>query len=307
MVSICDQYWQVMLAQGVVAGFGSCFLFIPATAIIPQYFTRRRALANGIAASGASLGGVIYPIAFRQLLQHLSFGWSVRILAFMMLATSSLALLSIRVRVPARTRRSIKFDYKPFFQEPAYGVFTIALLFCISAQYTPAFFIQDYAQDKGIMDENLAAYLLPILNACSIIGRIAPNIIADRTGGLNVMTPAVLACTVLAFSWIAITSTAGCIIFVCLYGLFVGCILSLPPFVVSSLCPDPKVVGSRLGNCFAIDSFGLLIGPPIAAVILQSGSWLGMQLFAGFMLTVATSGLVFARFFISGPHLRRKV
>lgn len=56
MVSICDQYWQVMLAQGLLTGFGSCFLYIPAIAIIPQYFDKRRAIANGIAASGSGLG-----------------------------------------------------------------------------------------------------------------------------------------------------------------------------------------------------------------------------------------------------------
>ena len=56
MVSICDRYWQVMLAQGVLTGCGSCMLFLPAVAIIPQYFSKKKALANGIAASGASLG-----------------------------------------------------------------------------------------------------------------------------------------------------------------------------------------------------------------------------------------------------------
>lgn len=56
MVSICDQYWQVMLAQGLLTGFGSCFLYLPAIAIIPQYFDQRKAIANGIAASGSGLG-----------------------------------------------------------------------------------------------------------------------------------------------------------------------------------------------------------------------------------------------------------
>ena len=56
MVSICDKYWQVMLAQGVLTGFGSCLLYLPAIAIIPQYFNQKKALANGIAASGSGLG-----------------------------------------------------------------------------------------------------------------------------------------------------------------------------------------------------------------------------------------------------------
>lgn len=225
----------------------------------------------------------------------------------MILATSGLSMATIRVRIPATTRRKVRFDYKPFFQEPAYGILTLALLFNLAAQYTPAFFIQDYAQQKGIMDEDLASYLLPMLNTCSIFGRIAPNLLADRYGGLNVMIPALLALTVLAFGWIGITSSTGCVVFACLYGFFVGSMLSLPPFVISSLCPDPKVVGARMGNSFAVASFGLLMGPPVAAAILQSGSWLGTQLFAAGLLVVASSGLVFVRLFVAGPRLRRKV
>ena len=155
--------------------------------------------------------------------------------------------------------------------------------------------------------QDLASHLLPILNACSIPGRIIPNMMADRVGGLNVMIPAVIIAMILSFSWISISTTVGCIIFACFYGMSIGCILSLPAFVVSSLCKDPQVIGTRLGNSFAVSSFGLLIGPPIAAVILQSGSWLGTQLFAGGMLAIASIALLFARTFITGPHLMVKV
>lgn len=250
---------------------------------------------------------MIYPIAFRQLLQILPFGWSVRVLAFIILATGTLSLITIRPRCSQQTKRKLSFDYEAFLENPPYAVYTLASIFTISAQYTPAFFIQDYALGKGIMDENLASYLLPMLNACSVLGRIAPNLIADRIGGLNVMIPAVFIATLLSFVWIAISTTAGCIVFSCLYGFSIGSILSLPPFVIASLCSDKRVIGTRLGNSFAVASFGLLFGPPVAAAILQSGSWIGTQLFAACMLTVALSALLIARFFIIGPHLLRKV
>lgn len=55
MTSLCTEYWQLMLAQGMCVGVGSGCLFLPAIAIIPSYFTTKRALATGIAASGSSL------------------------------------------------------------------------------------------------------------------------------------------------------------------------------------------------------------------------------------------------------------
>lgn len=56
MTSICKEYWQVVLAQGVVTGIGLGSMLLPSVAIMPQYFKTRRAFATGIAASGSSLG-----------------------------------------------------------------------------------------------------------------------------------------------------------------------------------------------------------------------------------------------------------
>ena len=56
MTSICYEYWQFILAQGVVVGIGNGLLFLPSIAIVPQYFAKRKALASGIVAAGSSIG-----------------------------------------------------------------------------------------------------------------------------------------------------------------------------------------------------------------------------------------------------------
>lgn len=56
MTSICTQYWQLVLAQGLVVGLGSGSFFLCSVAVLPMYFTTKRALVLGIAASGSSLG-----------------------------------------------------------------------------------------------------------------------------------------------------------------------------------------------------------------------------------------------------------
>lgn len=152
------------------------------------------------------------------------------------------------MRVKPTTRRKIRIDLRPLYLEPAYGIYTIAFFFTLAAQYTPAFFIQDYAQQNNIMNADLASYLLPVLNAASIAGRVAPNIVADRIGGLNVLIVAVSAACIVTYAWVAISGVAGCFVFAALYGVFVGAILSLPNFVIATLCPDPAVMGSRQGK-----------------------------------------------------------
>jgi MFS family permease len=56
MTSICKQYWQFVLAQGVTVGLGAGCLLLPSVAVMPAYFKTRRALATGIGASGSSIG-----------------------------------------------------------------------------------------------------------------------------------------------------------------------------------------------------------------------------------------------------------
>jgi MFS family permease len=61
MTSLCKEFWQIFLAQGVAGGLGLGLLFLPAISTIPQWFKRRRALATGIVVSGSSIGGVVFP------------------------------------------------------------------------------------------------------------------------------------------------------------------------------------------------------------------------------------------------------
>ena len=56
MVSLCREYWQFVLAQGVVAGLGSGATFIPSVTVVGTYFSSRRSLAVGIATTGSSVG-----------------------------------------------------------------------------------------------------------------------------------------------------------------------------------------------------------------------------------------------------------
>jgi len=56
MTSLCKNYWQLFLAQGVVTGFGFGCLFLPAVAIVSQYFSTKKAFATGIASLGSSIG-----------------------------------------------------------------------------------------------------------------------------------------------------------------------------------------------------------------------------------------------------------
>lgn len=56
MTSICKNYGELLIAQGIVVGIGDGLLFLPSIVIVSQYFEKRRAMATGIASMGSSIG-----------------------------------------------------------------------------------------------------------------------------------------------------------------------------------------------------------------------------------------------------------
>lgn len=293
MTSLCTEYWQVMLAQGVCVGLGSGCLFIPSVAIVSTYFTTKKSFATGIAASGSSLGGIIYPIIFVRLEPQIGFGWATRVIAFLMLGMFLVCIAVMRVRVlPPQKRRLFELQA---FREIPFTMFSVGEFFGFMGLYIPFFYIESYATSKTPMSAALAFYMLPIMNAGSAFGRIIPNFLADKTGPLNMLLPCSFISALLAYCWIAIDNTAGVIVFCVLYGFFSGTFVSLPPTTVVSLSPSLNVVGTRMGMNFCFAGLGLLVGTPVAGAILHSGSWLGMQLFCASSVVVAGVAIVVAR------------
>ena len=294
MTSLCKEYWQVMLAQAVVIGIGNGLLFVPSVAILPQYFTTHKALANGLAASGSSFGGIIYPIVFRQLYPRIGFPWATRVLGFIALATCLISIVVMRQRVLPTHKRSLT-DLAAFKEAP-YTIFCISMFFAFVGFYGPVYYLQPYAIQKHITDVNFGFYLLPILNAVSILGRTLPNLMTDHIGPLNVLAPASMITGILAVGWIGIESKAGIIVFACLYGFFSGGFVSLPPVALVTLTPDMRTLGTRMGQSFFIAAGGLLVGSPVAGAILNSThSYLGLQLFSGLTLILTSLLLIAAR------------
>jgi MFS family permease len=303
MTSISTEFWHVMLAHGICAGLGSGSLFVPSVAILPQYFKKRRGLANGLAASGSSIGGLIYPILFHQLEIRIGFPWATRVLGFVALGTISISLALMRARVfPEEKRALIQIDA---FKELPYSLFCFALFVAFCGFYNLLFFIQSYAIENHIMGENLAFYLLSMLNAASTFGRVLPNFIADYTGPLNVFIPALSSTALLAYVWIAIRNTPGVIALCVLYGFSSGGFVSLPPVILMTLTRDIRDFGTRLGMSFAVCSVGVLIGAPIGGALISrmQGDFLGVQLFAGSCIVTGAVTAIFLRFYKTGPTL----
>jgi hypothetical protein len=75
--------WGLYLSQGVCVGVGVGFLFVPSVAVTSQWFDKKRSLANSINSAGSGVGGVIVSLATMPMIQHISLGWSLRIIGIL--------------------------------------------------------------------------------------------------------------------------------------------------------------------------------------------------------------------------------
>ena len=215
-------------------------------------------------------------------------------MAFIMLATLTVPMAGMKMRMMPPARR--KLIDPSAWREPAYTLFALAAFFGFLGLYVPLFYIQIFAIEQRILSErqDLAFYLLAILNTGSFFGRIIPSYIADNIGPFNTLTNLSLLATVLVFVWIGVSATGGIIVLCLLYGFVSGAFVALSPPCAIALCPSLAVIGVRMGMLFVPIPIGLLIGNPVAGALVKI-SWTALQSFCGASLAVSTVFLIATR------------
>ncbi|KAJ5890550.1 monocarboxylate permease [Penicillium subrubescens] len=267
MTSICKEYWQVILAQGLCVGIGAGMSFIPSVAIVGTYFSTRRSTALGLAATGSSVGGIIYPVVLRRLIVQIGLPWAIRVMAFIMFGT--LLLISVAFMKPRLPpRKSGPLINIESLRDTVFVLWLFAVFFIFIGLYIPFFYVEQYGINLGI-SRDLSFYMLIIMNAGSIPGRVIPPIIADRIGNMSVMIPSVLLTGILMLAWISVESQSGLIAISVFVGLTSGSIQAVLPATVAFLCPDLSKLGTNIGMTLFAASLKLLISSPVASAILD--------------------------------------
>lgn len=240
-------------------------------------------------------GGIIYPIVFHNLLPQIGFEWTTRVIAFIMLATLAIPCTLIRARPPTpKAPNQKRFDFAAF-KEPAFSLFCFASFIGFIGLYIPFFYISAFATKEGL-GSAISFYMLPIMSAGSSLGRILPGLIAHRAGPMNVLGVCTMIAGILSLCWIPITtSSGGLIIWAILYGAFSGSYVSLQAPSVVSVTADLRTIGGRMGLNTFCSALGILIGTPIAGLLVGEGSWVGMQILCGGTLAISAVLIILTR------------
>lgn len=211
----------------------------------------------------------------------------------------------MRMRDLPAQRRQI-FDLAAW-KEPAFTVYVLGSMIVFLGTWTPFFYVEVYALEYGITSKKLAFYLLSIITAGSIFGRVGPNLVAARIGLFNVVIPCVFITGTLAFCFIPAKTKESLVAVSCLYGFFSGSIVSIIPALGVSISPSRAVIGTRIGMACATIGLGMLAGTPISGAILNHHGFTATWAFSGGCACLGACLLIVARILHGGWTLMQKI
>lgn len=279
---------------GILGGVGTSLIVTPATTAIGHFFMLKRGYATGIACTGGSVGGVMFPLMLEALFPK-GWGWATRIQGFVFLVLLVLANLLIRVHLePIPNAKKFVLPNPRIFRRPSFVVVTIAAYFLEWGLFVPVTYLTSFCLDSGAFSSTFSYQVIAIYNGSSTIGRWFSGYLADRFGAYNIMIIMVFFCmSTSAGLWLPAATLSDetladgvvnhkstisglTISYAVMMGIASGSNISLAPVCVSRLC-DTRQYGEYYGMCYTVVAFGTLTGVPISGAIIGSNRayWAG--------------------------------
>lgn len=181
--SFANKIWHLYLSQGALVGCGIGLLIIPSTAILSQWFAKRRSIANGISSAGSGIGGVAFTWGTAGMISRVGLAWALRMTGLITLVATAAAVLLMRDRNHVIGPAQIPFDLKLLRR---YEVcLLLAWAFVSMFGYIALLFsLSDFAVEIGLSRAQ-ATDLVGLLNLGTAVGRPVIGIVSDRFSRIN--------------------------------------------------------------------------------------------------------------------------
>jgi MFS family permease len=291
--SFATQIWHLFLSVGVCFGFGMGFLYIPATAVLPQWFLRRRSLAVGLASSGAGLGGLAYNLGAGAAVQSLGLPWTYRVLAICSFSCNvvSALLLKDRNKVVKPLQRS--FDYRELRRIET--LLIIAWGFLTELGYIVLLYsLPHYAIQIGLSSKQ-GSIVGAVLNLGLGLFRPLIGYMSDAWGRINVACMMTTLCGIYCLAiWIPAKSFGVLVLFAFLAGTVCGNYWGTVSAVMAE-CVGLQRLPSTFGVMCVALILPTLFAEPLGLEIVTASGYLASQVFVGFMFLIAAACLFMLR------------
>lgn len=284
-----ESIWWGYATYGIGAGIAVACGYVPMVAVVGAWFERRRTMALGLAVAGIGVGTLACaPLANVLIDAH---GWRTTYVIFGVAGAALMLVAAAGAHRPPVPVGAAPIDLRQIARQRAFVTLYVACLLLSMALFVPFVFIKTYATDQGI-DGQLAATLVGIIGASSIIGRLGLGALGTRWGAIRLMQGSFAMMVASYLVWlVAGGSFALLVVFAVVMGVGYGGFIALTPAVFASLFGTVGL-GAILGAAYTAAAFGGLVGPPIAGELIDRISYDGAILFSMLMTALATVTLL---------------
>ncbi|KIR35552.1 hypothetical protein I352_01827 [Cryptococcus deuterogattii MMRL2647] len=271
MAGICHSFGTFLVCQGIVFGIGLGMTLVPVQPLVAHWFHRRLALAQGLAASGSGLGGLILSNTTRILLEKLSVKWALIINGCISLVLLLPGLLLLRGRHKVIGARQAPLELKWLWHGGFLWVWLWGV-FCsksIMSYFIAIYSLSSFATHGLNLTQTQGAALQSILSAGQMIGRPLWGYFLDAGGRINLTVTCYLICGISTLCiWLPARSFGVLVFYAVVQGMTGGTIWSAATPVVA------KIVGVKdLASALSIFWLSLvvpaLVGQPIAIALMD--------------------------------------
>jgi len=269
MMSLCKEYYQFFLAQGVVLGIAGSLMTAPAISSAAQWYKAKRGTMMGVISAGSSIGAIVMPIAVNQLVDAVGFPWAARIMGFICFAVQAPAVFMVKSRLPRRKFDGFS-DTVDFsgIRDIRYILLMIGSFLTLLGLYDPLFFGQTFSGVKGF-PENITNYIVAIMNVGCLIGRLAFGSLADKFGAFNLLSLGSTLTGICILCWLSVHSSSELIAWGIMYGIVSGSFVSLAPAATAQITEDMSRFGGRAGLLFGAMGLASIGSAPMAAALVD--------------------------------------
>lgn len=284
--------WWGYLTYGLGAGTAVACGYVPMVAVVGGWFERRRTLALGIAVAGIGLGTLLCAPLASVLIDE--YGWRTAYVVFGIGGTAVLLLAALGAHAPPRGGATGTVELRSVIRQRPFITFYVSALLISMALFVPFVFIKTYATDQGV-DSRLAATLVGLIGASSIVGRLALGALGARFGTLRLTQVSFGLMAVSYVLWLVAGGNVALLVaFTVVMGFGYGGFIALSPAVIAVLFGTVGM-GAILGAAYTAAGIGGLVGPPLAGEIIDRVSYDAAIVLAMVLTALGTAVLLLLR------------
>lgn len=220
--SFAQEIWQLYLTQGLMCGLGIGSMFIPATAVLPQWFLKRRSLAQGLSSSGSGFVGLAFSLGTDAMIRQISLAWSLRITGILCFIFTGISTALMRDRNHIINPPQLGFAIHLLRRYDCLLLLSWAFINLFGYMIV-LYSLSSYGVQVVGLSQSKAGIITAVLNLGTGFGRPCIGLASDRFGRLEIAAWLTLFTGIFIFAiWVPAINFGVLIFFAIVSGACIG-------------------------------------------------------------------------------------